>query len=140
MKTTIFNFLVLQLIVWAIVFSGKENESGSVVNYAVISDTWQVSNADESNEEDMVLQFPAFNKLTLNIDGTYLRINAENKPETGKWSLNEKRTVLLLTGETGTKKFDIVQLPNSDSLPFIIKENNNFFSSKDNIEYELTRM
>ena len=72
MKTAIFNFFVFQIVVWAIVFSGNNSGQTNEVNYASISDTWEVVRVDENNDQSVVLHYPSFYKLTLNSDGTYI--------------------------------------------------------------------
>ena len=139
MKTTIFNFLVLQVTVWAVVFSSSLNEQNSDVNHASISDTWEVVNVGKNINQDMVLHYPTFNKLTLNIDGSYIRLRDDETLETGKWSIDTSKSLLTLTNESETQKFEIIQLPNSNSKSFIIKENVKGLNTKYDIKYELTR-
>ena len=140
MKTAIFNFLALQVIVWAIVFSGGMGSANKEVNYAVISDSWQVAKVVEENSENLQLQYPAFNKLTLNIDGSYLRVRNDESLESGSWTISHSNSVLLLSNESGIRKYDIIQLPDSTTQSFIIKDKGENFNSKDDMEYELTRM
>jgi hypothetical protein len=140
MKTTIFNFLVLQVIVWAIVFSGGIGSETKEVNYAIISDSWQVAKVGEKNSENLHLQHPSFNKLTLNIDGSYLRVRNDESLESGSWNISNSNSILLLSNESGIRKYDIIQLPESTTQSFIIKDKGEAFNSKDDLEYELTRM
>lgn len=140
MKTTIFNFLVLQVIVWAIVFSSGFSEDGTEINYAFISDTWQVANVGEKYEKDLVLQYPTFNKLTLNIDGTYVRVRNDDSKEQGSWTIDRSKSVLLLSNESEIKKYEIIQLPEANAQSFIIKEKGAERDANNNLEYELTRL
>lgn len=139
MKTAIFNFLVLQVVVWTLVFSSSINEKTSEVNYATISDTWEVVNIGENINQDVVMHYPTFNKLTLNIDGSYVRLRDDETLESGKWSIDTSRSQLILMNESETRKFEIIQLPNSGSKSFIIKENVKGLNAKYDIKYELTR-
>ena len=139
MKTAIFNFLVLQVVVWTLVFSSSINEKTSEVNYATISDTWEVVNIGENINQDVVMHYPTFNKLTLNLDGSYIRLRDDETLESGKWSLDASKSQLTLTNESETQKFEIIQLPNSNSKSFIIKENVKGLNEKYDIKYELTR-
>lgn len=140
MKTSIFNFLVLQVVIWAIVFSNIFSGQTNEVNYASISDTWEVAKIGENANQEVVLHYPTFYKLTLNIDGTYIRLKNDESLEEGKWKLNKLKSILTLENEVETKKFDIIQLPNSNSELFIIKENFKDINSNYKIKYELTRM
>ena len=139
MKTAIFNFLVLQVTVWAVVFSSSLNEQNSDVNHASISDTWEVVNVGKNVNYERVLHYPTFNKLTLNNDGSYVRLRDDETLETGKWNLDTSKSVLTLDNESESQTFEIIQLPNSSSKSFIIKENVNDSNAKYNIKYELTR-
>jgi len=140
MKATIFNFFVLQAVVWAIVFSGGLGESDNAVNYAIISDTWKVANVGTSYDSEVILQYPAFNKLTLNIDGTYIRVKKDKTQERGNWALDKSKTMLVLSNETEIKQYEIIQLPDTNAQSFIIKEKGEELNSRNNLEYELTRM
>ncbi|MCK5701291.1 MAG: hypothetical protein KAI29_09065 [Cyclobacteriaceae bacterium] len=139
MKTAIFNFLVLQVVVWTLVFSSSINEKTSEVNYATISDTWEVVNIGENINQDVVMHYPTFNKLTLNLDGSYIRLRVDETLESGKWSLDASKSQLTLTNESETQKFEQIQLPNSNSKSFIIKESVKGLNAKYDIKYELTR-
>ena len=140
MKTAIFNFLVLQIVVWAIVFSSNISGETSEVNYASISDTWEVVKVGENSNQEVVLHYPTFYKLTLNIDGTYIRLKNDETIENGNWKLNRSKSMLTLMNKMETKKYEIVQLPNSNSESFIIKENVKDINSKQKLKYQLTRM
>ena len=140
MKTTIFNFLVLQVVIWAIVFSSNFNGQNNEINYASISDTWEVVKIGEKGSQDVVLHYPTFYKLTLNNDGTYVRIKNDETHENGKWKLNWSKSMLTLFDDNETEKYEIIQLPNSKSESFIIKENVKNTKSQQKVKYELTRM
>lgn len=60
--------------------------------------------------------------------------------EEGEWNLNKEKSILSLNNGEGTKNYEIIQLPNSDSESFIIKENVIDINSIRKIEYELTRL
>ena len=141
MKTTIFNFIVLQVVVWAYVFSSGENSNPQQVNYAAISDTWEVAQLEDNQSQGVYIHYPSFNKLVLNLNGTYVRQINDETLEAGSWKIDEENSTLTLVNKVGIQQFDIVQLPSSSSESFIIKENiaeaNN---SQGNIRYELTRM
>jgi hypothetical protein len=139
MKATIFNFLVLQAVIWSIVFSSKFVTQTDEVNYASISDTWEVVKIGESSNPGVVLHYPTFYKLTLNIDGTYIRLKNDETLEEGEWNLNKTKSILSLKNEEGTKNYEIIQLPNSDTESFIIKEHVVDINSIHKIEYELAR-
>jgi len=140
MKTTIFNFLVLQVVIWTIVFSNKISGQNGDVNYASISDTWEVVKIGENGSQDVVLHYPTFYKLTLNNDGTYVRIKYDETLENGKWKLNWSKSMLTLFDDNETEKYEIIQLPDSNSESFIIKENAKDTKSQQKVKYELTRM
>jgi hypothetical protein len=139
MKRVVFNFFVLQLVIWSIVFyegSGEVNE----VNQASISDTWEVVKVEDQSAESVVLHYPTFQKLTLNENGSYTRENKDKEIENGSWYLNSERTKLTLTSKGSTKEYDIIQLPVNSAQSFIIKENVNQSTASMDLEYELTRM
>ena len=140
MKTAIFNFLVLQVVIWAIVFSNNISGQTNEVNHASISDTWEVAKIGENIDQEVVLHYPTFYKLTLNIDGTYIRLKNDESLEEGKWKLNRLKSILTLVNDEEIKKYEIIQLPNSSSELFIIKENIKDINSNYKIKYELTRM
>jgi len=139
MKTAIFNFIVLQVVVWAIVFSSDKNGATDEVSYAAISATWQVVNSGKQNNPDYILHYPSFHKLTLNIDGTYVRLINDETTEEGYWILDKSESTLTLNNGEGIKKYEIIQLPDNQSETFIIKENRNDIFSGEGIEYELIR-
>jgi len=140
MKTAIFNFLVLQVIVWAFVFSTNNKNQAQEVNYASITDTWEVAKIGNNNPNDVLIHYPTFNKLTLNPNGTYLRLKDHETFEKGNWQVDEEKSVLTLINDHEIKKFDIIQLPSSNSEAFIIKENASDANARGDVKYELTRM
>jgi len=140
MKTAIFNFFVLQAVVWALVFSGGEVGDSEQVQYASLTDTWEVAQLSENGKNEVFAHYPSFNKLTLNINGTFVRLRDDETLEEGSWTINPEKTKLSLFTESGVQKFDIVELPSSDSESFIIKEDLVEANSKSNIKYELTRL
>ncbi|NJN25284.1 MAG: hypothetical protein HC819_04545 [Cyclobacteriaceae bacterium] len=138
MKSTIFNFMVLQAVVWAIIFSDHDFNKDTV-NNAMISDTWEVVNVDKSKEE-LALHHPSFHKLTLNIDGTYQRTQNDGQLEEGSWSLDKGNSLLFLSTVTGVKKYEIVQLPEEGSQLFIIREQWATAGTRADIKLELNRL
>lgn len=140
MKTAIFNFLILQIVIWTFVFSSGERPESSDISYASISDTWEVVKVDNSESNDVVMHYPTFNKLTLNPDGTYLRLKDDETLETGNWKINDEQSQLNLTNESEVKKYEIVQLPSLTTESFIIKEFKSNSSKGVDLKYELTRI
>ena len=140
MKGAIFNFLVLQVVVWTFVFSTRNNDSSEEIVYASISDTWTVNKLDSGKEQGIVLHYPSFQKLTLNQDGTYLRSTANSTVEEGSWNVNQDVTKLTLVSSSGVKQYEIVQFPDKESESFIIKERNKESSPTNMISYELIRI
>jgi len=138
MKGAIFNFLVLQVVIWAFVFSTNEKTSEQYVKHASISDTWKVSKVAEDKINEVVLHYPSFNKLTLNLDGTYIRLRNNETLEEGNWKIDDEK--LTLINKTEIQRFDIIQLPSINSETFVIKENLRDSKSNRNIKYELTRI
>lgn len=139
MKRVVFNFFVLQLVIWSIVFYEDVGEANQV-NQASISDTWQVVKVEDQSSNSVVLHYPSFQKLTLNENGSYTRENKEKVIESGNWQLNSERTRLTLTCKGSIKEYDIIQLPVNSTQSFIIKENVNQPTASMDLEYELTRM
>ena len=140
MKIALFNFLVLQVIVWSIVFStGSEVERGGV-NYASISDTWRVEEVADYNSQEVIMHYPTFHKLTLNMDGSYIRLKNAGTTEAGYWSVNESKSVLILKSSDEELEFDIVQAPGPNSESFVIVENIQKSRPGLSIKYKLTRM
>ena len=139
MKRALFNFLVLQLIVWTIVFYDSSSDDNSI-NHASISDTWEVVSIEDKSDESFILHYPTFQKLTLNENGSFIRENIDQDIERGNWYLNKSKDRLTLMHEGGVKEYDIIQLPLESSQSFIIKENISELSANSDIEYELNRM
>ena len=139
MKTAIFNFLILQVVIWTFVFSSSEKPA-SDISYASITDTWEVVKIGDNDVDGVILHYPTFNKLTLNIDGTYLRLKDDETLEVGNWKIDSERSLLNLIHDSGIKKYEIVQLPNSSTEAFIIKENKSNSGKGMDIKYELTRI
>ena len=140
MKTAFFNFLVLQVIVWAFVFSSGQTDGSGTVNHASLTHTWEVVKVANNEDAKFILHYPTFNKLTLNGDGSYIRLKDDETLEEGYWDINESKSRLTLKNESETKKFVIVKMPNSNSETFIIKEYLNEKNSPSNLKYELARM
>jgi len=140
MKRAIFNFLVLQVVVWAFVFSADENTEKTQVQYASLSDTWVVAQLGDNNDNEVLAHYPTFNKLTLNINGTYIRLRDDETLEEGNWIIDNAKTKLTLFTETGIQNFEIVELPSANSETFIIKESLVAANAQSDIKYELTRL
>ncbi|MCG8307916.1 MAG: copper resistance protein NlpE [Cytophagales bacterium] len=140
MKTAIFNFLVLQVIVWALVFSSDQSDSPQKVKHASLTDTWEVVKIANNEDPQFVLHYPTFNKLTLNNDGSYIRVKNDETLEEGHWDINNAKTRLTLRNNDKVRKYEIVKMPNANSETFIIKEYINTPYKKRDIKYELTRM
>jgi hypothetical protein len=139
MKWSLFNFFVLQLVVWSIIFyDGSGDDEG--INQASISDTWAVAKVGNQTEGSFVLHYPTFQKLTLNENGSFVRVRNDQRVERGNWYLNRSKTKLTLMHEGGVKEYDILHLPIESSQSFIIKENIAEASNPLDIKYELTRM
>jgi hypothetical protein len=139
MKWSLFNFFVLQLVVWSIIFyDGSGDDEG--INQASISDTWAVAKVGNQTESSFVLHYPTFQKLTLNENGSFVRVKNDQRVERGNWYLNRSKTKLTLMHEGGIKEYDILQLPIESSQSFIIKENIAEASNPLDIKYELTCM
>ena len=140
MKTAIFNFLVLQVVVWAFVFSADENTDAQQVQYASLSDTWVVAHIGDKNPNDVIAHYPTFNKLTLNINGTYIRLRDDENIEEGSWEINKNKTKLTLFSADGSQDYEIVEMPKTNSESFIIKERHATANVQADIKYELTRL
>ena len=139
MKTTIFNFLVLQVVIWAFVFKSNDNSS-TELKYASVTDTWEVAKIG-SNKSGPVLHYPSFNKLTLNPDGTYIRLKTNGTIESGNWEINKLRSKLILKNGEVSKHYEIVHLPDTEEESFIIKEYIEISNiNSDIIKYELNRI
>ena len=140
MKTAIFNFLVLQVVVWAFVFSADENTDAKQVQYASLSDTWVVAHVGDSSAEEVIAHYPTFNKLTLNHNGTYVRLGDDETIEEGSWKINKEKTKLTLFTASGSQDYEIVELPKTNSESFIIKDRHATANVQTDIKYELTRL
>ena len=139
MKRAIFNFLVLQIVIWAFVFN-SEDEAKSSLKHASVTDTWEVVKIGKGSSNGQVLHYPTFNKLTLNSDGSYVRLKDDETIENGFWVISENKTQLTLRSGELVKSYEIIQMPAENAESFIIKEQvkNNLLSG--NIKYELTRI
>ena len=109
MKTAIFNFLVLQVVVWAFVFSADENSDAQQVQYASLSDTWVVAHVGDNSSKEVIAHYPTFNKLTLNFNGTYIRLRDDETIEEGSWKINKEKTKLTLFTASGSQDYEIVE-------------------------------
>ena len=139
MKTAIFNFLVLQVVIWAFVFSTEISGTTQEISYASILDTWEVVKLADNNNTDVILHYPFFNKLTLTVDGTYSWLRDDKTLEEGKWVIDEQNSTLMLISALEVKKYEIIQMPSDHYESFIIKENVNADNPRIAIKYELIR-
>jgi len=140
MKTAIFNFLVLQVVVWAFVFSANESNEPQQVNYASLSDTWEVAQVGDNSSGNVFMHYPTFNKLTLNLNGTFIRLRDDETIEEGTWKIDDEKTRLTLFTDIGIQNFEIIQMPSVHSESFIIKESIVAANAHSDIRYELTRL
>ncbi len=139
MKRAIFNFFVLQVVVWTVVFyNGSANNEN--INHASISDTWEVVSFGNQENKSFVLHYPTFQKLTLEENGTFVRVRSDQEIEKGTWFLNGSETILTLMHESGVEEYEIVQLPLQSSQSFIIKENIADATDPLDVKYELNRL
>ncbi|GEM_PF-2839604 len=138
MRATIIGFVLLQIIVWSIVFSGEENLAGNF--YEDLSDTWEVVNVNQQAQGEVMLHYPTFNRLTLNSNGDFLRDRIDGSQEEGTWRINRENTHLILDTGKRLEKYEIIQMPDQASNVFIIKEPANNNSSQTNQEVKLTRL
>ena len=138
MRTTVIGFVLLQIIVWSIVFSGEENLSENF--YENLSDTWQVVNYPEPSQGEIKLHYPTFNRLTLMSDGNFSRLTLDGYQEEGRWRINEANTHLILDKGKTLEKYEIIQLPDEMNNVFVIKEQVNQNSNQRDLEVKLTRL
>lgn len=139
MKRALFNFFILQLVVWSVVFYTGSSEQQDVI-HASISATWEVAKIENQDQKSFILHYPTFHQLSLNDDGSYIRLKNDEAIETGSWHLNKSKTKLMLVHLNGVKEYDIIQMPLETTQSFIIKENILEASVQQKVEYELTRM
>ena len=132
MKRAIFNFFILQLIVWSVVFYDGATDNDTI-NYSSISDTWKVINPVHGNRESIILD--EFHQLTLKEDGSFQRVSGDEL-QSGNWYLNKERSKLTLMSSKGVWEYDIIQLPIQSSETFIIEES----VAEATTKYELNRL
>lgn len=140
MKKSLFNFFILQSVVWAVVFYDGTDTKENEVNHAAISATWEVAKVENQEQKSFILHYPIFHQLTLNADGSFIRLKNDEAIEEGNWHLNNSKTKLILVHLNGVKEYDILHMPNEWSQSFIIKESILEASIPQKVEYELTRM
>ncbi len=142
MRATVIGFVLLQIVVWSIVFSGEDNLTGNF--YEDLSDTWEVMNVNQKAQGDVLLHYPTFNRLTLNSDGNFIRFIIDGTPdgsiEEGKWRINKENTHLILDTGFKLEKYEIIQMPDQLSNVFIIKGQANSNTEKPSKEVKLTRL
>jgi hypothetical protein len=139
MKRALFNFFILQLVIWSVVFYNGSNDQHDV-SHAAISATWEVAKIENQDQKSFILHYPTFHQLALNNDGSYIRLKDDDAIETGNWHLNKSETKLMLVHLNGVKEYDIIQMPVETSQSFIIKESILEATVQQKVEYELTRM
>jgi len=132
MKRSIFNFFVLQLIIWSVVFYDQSEDNDSI-NYSSISDTWKVVYPSEKNQQNSILD--EFHQLTLKEDGSFQKFSGDVLHK-GNWYLNDEKNQLTLMSDGGVWKYDIIQLPLKFSETLIIAERVADATTK----YELNRL
>lgn len=139
MRATIVGFVLLQLIVWTLIF--REDDKVSANFYANLFDTWQVVSNVKPAQGEVLMHYPTFNKLTLNSDGTYIRFHISgNGTEQGIWKINKENTHLILDTGYGQERYEIIQLPDQTSNLFVIKEYIDKGAAPSEREYKLTRL
>ncbi len=138
MRATIIGFVLLQIVVWSIVFSGEDNLTGNF--YEDLSDTWEVVNVNQQAQGEILLHYPTFNRLTLNSDGNFIRFTIDGATEEGKWRVNKENTHLVLDTGYKLEKYEIIQMPDQLNNVFIIKGQANSGEEKLGKEVKLTRL
>ncbi len=136
MRFTVFNFLALQIIAWLLFFNGGKQAT----EYAHLTDTWEVVNIDQQNDDNVILHYPTFNQLTLNADGTFERLKLDGSVENGQWFVDKNNAQLTLSSPTENEEYQIIQLPTEKRNLFIIKEFKDKSPENSEQEYRLTRL
>ena len=124
MRATIIGFVLLQIVVWSIVFREDYAAYNSNINQQ-LADTWEVVDVNNQAQGDVIMHFPTFNKLTLNNDGTFIRFKLDGSLEQGDWSTDTAESQLILDTGLKLEKYDIIQHPSKNSNVFVIKEKRN---------------
>jgi hypothetical protein len=138
MKTAVFNFFVLQIVIWSIVFYDGNNINE--VNQAAISDTWQVSETGEQSANSFILHYPTFQKLTLHENGVFERAQGDDQVEVGNWHLTKDQSKLILVHFGQVSEYEIIQFPTKLSQAFVIKEKISEVPTQFEVQYKLTRL
>ena len=138
MRATVIGFVLLQIVVWSIIFSGEDNLTGNF--YEDLSDTWEVVNVNQQAQGEVLLHYPTFNRLTLNSDGNFIRETIDGSYEEGNWRVNKENTHLILDTGNKLEKYEIIQMPDQQSNVFIIKGQANSGNTKPGNEVKLTRL
>ncbi len=118
----------------------NNDDQQNEVNLASMSDTWGAIKIENIDSSIGASHYPIFFELTLNNDGSYFRSAKDNSTEDGNWEIDKTKSKLILVSDLKTIKYDIIQLPNSESEAFIITENTFDFHSKQFVKYKLSRM
>lgn len=105
-----------------------------------MTDTWEVTNISQQADNNVVLHYPTFNKLTLNADGTFERLRYDGSTENGEWYVDDQNSQLTLSSATSMEEYQIIQLPTDKKNLFIIKEFMGKSKEKKEYEYRLTRL
>ncbi|HBH22054.1 MAG TPA: hypothetical protein DDY13_01390 [Cytophagales bacterium] len=136
MRLNFIGFLLLQILLWSIVFSDEKNSFGSD-QYENIADTWRV--VDYGNPLTISNSNEAFYQLILNEDGTFMRKDQKGTTTAGIWSLDPRHNALVLSYSQAKEKYRIVQLPKSEFDHLVLqKEAGN--ALKSGPEYKLARL
>jgi len=140
MRFSIFTFISVQVILWSVFFAAKDtNDKVSDLN--LLSDTWQVINITNLKENDWVsVDRESMMKITLNIDGTYVKTSKEGNVQRGRWEIDKENNTLLLSGQYYSSLYRVVQFPSDSFNYFIIKEQQNDGRIVKEYEYKLTRL
>lgn len=142
MKIAVTNFLVVQVAIWTLFFWGNIFDSKNDITQ--IADTWEVvkvsDGINKKKNDDIVLHYPTFNKLTLNVDGSYVRLTNSGDLEQGDWKIDKRNNVLTLSNNFLSENYDIIQLPEGKKNLFIIKEKRNKEEVNQQYEYRLARV
>jgi len=139
MRRTIIGFVLLQVAVWYVVFKDEQNPV-SANFYEGLSDTWEVVNVNNQAKGEVLYHYPTFRKLTLNSDGSYIRMKLDGAMEQGKWHINEAQTHIVLNTGMKVEKFEIIQLPSDNDHILVIKEFLNKELENNEFEYKLSRL
>ncbi len=139
MKRALFNFFVLQLMVWAFVFyDGSSSETG--LNLSEFPITLQPSRVVENSAAQASAFAGSKLRIALKENGSFVLKTDENQSEAGNWFINKSKTKLTLIYKNGVREYNIIQLPHDSSETLIIGKNDLEAFIPQNIELELTNL